>query len=165
MGGMDSAASAYVRQKQILSEKWKTTHDTMTSFFAQAFHVFWPSTLPNSTPAALGLPVAADVSKRMRVAVALMATVRLGRASTSGVKYADSADTRLCLLSTYVTGNRYKLTRYFHIHRPMYSLILAAPKVSKRPVASCPQKSFVRLIPALTQASTKALLGSVMVLK
>lgn len=84
--------------KITLNEQGKYTYETTTSFFACATNRFPPSFRPNSTPIALGL--AEVVSNRIFVTVACMATVKFFLARTSGVKYADSEDTRLKVLST-----------------------------------------------------------------
>ena len=76
----------------------KETYETTTSF-AYAENNSPASFRPNSTPIALGC-VGVGVSNKTLVTVACIATVKFLLASTSGVKYADSADTRLNFLST-----------------------------------------------------------------
>jgi hypothetical protein len=79
----------------------KTTYVNITSFFART-RKLGPSLVgANSTPTARGLDP--EVSKVMRVALAFTATVKLERESTSGVRYAESVDTRRPRESTYVT--------------------------------------------------------------
>ncbi len=49
----------------------------------------------------------------IQVALAFTATVKLGRDSTSGVRYAESVDTRRPLESMNVTIKRYSNARIF----------------------------------------------------
>jgi len=76
----------------------------MTSFFARTQNRGLSLDEANSTPTARGLDP--EVSKMIRVALAFTATVKLERESTSGVRYADSVDTRRPRESMYVTTTR-----------------------------------------------------------
>lgn len=79
----------------------KATYESITSFFARTRKRGLSSDEANSTPMARGLDP--EVSKMIRVALAFTATVKLGRESTSGVRYAESMDTRRPLESMNVT--------------------------------------------------------------
>lgn len=74
----------------------------MTSFLALATNLGPFSVLANSTPTAL---VTSPVwSNMIRVTWAWVATFRLGLLRTSGVRYADSAETRRPFELIYVTA-------------------------------------------------------------
>ena len=79
------------------------TYARTTSFRAFTRYFGPPFTLENSTPTAHFFPL--EVSKIILVTCDLVPTVRLGRESTSEVKYAVSVVTLLDLLSMYVTGS------------------------------------------------------------
>ena len=77
------------------------TYANITSFFARTRKRVLSLDEANSTATARGLDLV--LSKMMRVALAFTATVKLGRESTSGVRYAESVDTRRPRESMYVT--------------------------------------------------------------
>lgn len=85
------------------------TYASITSFFARTWKRGPYLDEANSTPTARGLDP--EVSKIIRVALAFTATVKLGRESTAGVRYADSVVTRRPLESMYVTTN-YKVLMF-----------------------------------------------------
>ena len=77
------------------------THESRTSFLAFTRKRGPFSLFANSTPTTRVWP--SVVSKRSCVTLALTATVKFGRASTLGVRYADSVVTRRPFASMYVT--------------------------------------------------------------
>ena len=89
-----------------------TTHDTTTSFLALTSYSS-PFRSLNCTPTARGaLP--STVSSRTRVTCACVAIVRFDRASTSGVRYADSVVTRRPFESMNVTAKLWSAREQEH---------------------------------------------------
>jgi len=89
----------------------KVTYESMTSFFGRTQKRGLSLDEANSTPVARGLDP--EVSNMIRVALAFTATVKLGRERTSGVRYAESMDTRRPLESMHVTIKSYSNARIF----------------------------------------------------